>query len=379
MPAEPPVRRIPLMRPFVDDLVRRRVLDVLDSGQLTEGAVTLELEAAFARYVGCAQAIAVTSCTTGLELALRALGVGPGDEVIVPDFTYPATAMAVNIVGATPVLVDVSPDSLLIDCDAVEAAITPRTKAVIPVSLFGNPLDYGPLDALRARHGLRIVEDTACSIGAAVGDVRVGSQADISVFSLHPRKFITSGEGGIITTDDAALAAWMRSYKRFGMAADVSDPTRMFERVGTNYKLSNVLAAIGLSQMERIDQLLARRFDLARNYIELLSGRPGIRLPTVLPGARHSYQSFCVLVERRDAVKARLLAEGIEVQLGTYALHVQPAFADRTTCRFHGALPGSARAFATTLALPLFHDLSPDDQLHVANRLLAAVAAESVG
>ncbi len=211
-----PAISIPLMKPYVTPEVKQAVCDVLDSGWLTEGPVTRALEESFGRYIGCEYALAVSNCTVGLETALRALGIGPGHEVIVPDYTYPATAFAVNLVGATAVLVDVHPATLLIDYEALEAAITPRTRAVMPVSIFGNPLDYDRLHQIRARHGLYIIEDAACAIGAAFRNTKVGALADISVFSLHPRKFITTGEGGIITTANREWAEWMLSYTHFG-------------------------------------------------------------------------------------------------------------------------------------------------------------------
>ncbi len=243
---------IPLTRPYITDEVKAKVCAVLDSGYLTEGPVTAEFEAAVRRYVGCAHALAVTSCTTGLELALRALLIGPGDEVIVPDYTYPATADAVAIVGATPVIVDVSPDTMLIDYHRVEAAMSARTRAVLPVSGFGNPLDYDRLEAIKKRHGVYLVEDAACSIGAEFKGRKVGSLADISVFSFHPRKFITTGEGGMVTTDNPVWAEWMVSYKHFGMTADASRRLTRFGRIGSNYKMSNILAST--RELPAVDQ-----------------------------------------------------------------------------------------------------------------------------
>jgi len=289
------VKKIPLIKPFMNQEIKDRVCEVLDSGYLTEGPVTREFEESFRAYIGCRHALAVTSCTTGLEMALRALGVGPGDEVIVPDYTYPATADAVAIVGATTVIVDVRPDTMLIDCDAVEAAITPRTKAVIPVSIFGNPLDYDRLNRIRERYGLYLVEDAACSIGAEFRDIKVGNHADISVFSLHPRKFLTTGEGGIITTDNRQWADWMLSYKNFGIGVRESRLTTRFERIGTNYKMSNILAAVGLVQMKYVEELLEERIRLSGNYIELLKQLPGVTLVHRRPGENTRFNpSACI-------------------------------------------------------------------------------------
>jgi dTDP-4-amino-4,6-dideoxygalactose transaminase len=331
--------------------------------------VTRELEQAFRQYLGCRHAIAMTSCTTGLEVALRCLGIGAGDEVIVPDYTYPATAAVVAIVGAKAVIVDCSADSMLIDYDAVEAAIGPRTKAIIPVSLFGNPLDWGRLDAIKARHGVRIVEDAACAIGAAYDGRRVGVHADITVFSLHPRKFITTGEGGIVTTDVDEWAEWMESYKHFGMGRSGARESIVFERIGTNYKLSNLQAALGVVQMRHVDELLERRRELAARYVERLQHLPGVSIPSTTEGGVHSYQSFCIHTVERDRILNALRGEGIEVQIGTYALHQHPAFRPGQHIDVRLPLTGSCAAFGSCLALPLFHDLTVDQQDEVVRAL----------
>jgi dTDP-4-amino-4,6-dideoxygalactose transaminase len=361
----------------VTDEVRVKVLEVLDSGYLTEGPVTRELESAFRAYVGCHHAIAVTSCTTGLEIALRCLGIGRGDEVIVPDYTYPATASVVAIVGAKAVIVDCSPETMLIDYDAAEAAVGPRTKAMIPVSLFGNPLDYERLGGIAARHGLKIVEDAACAIGAEYSGKRVGSLADITVFSLHPRKFITTGEGGVVTTDRDDWARWMESYKHFGMERATDRESVVFERIGTNYKLSNLQAAVGVVQMRHIDDLLSRRRALAARYVDNLSGCPGVTVPVTTPGGIHSYQSFCISVSERDRLLSTLRGDGIEAQIGTYALHLHPAFQSSSQIDIRGPLTGSSTAFESCLALPLFHDLSFAEQDEVVNALRCQMAGSA--
>jgi dTDP-4-amino-4,6-dideoxygalactose transaminase len=363
--------RVPLMKPYLTQELKDRVLQVLDSGMWTEGAVTAELEGVFRSYIGCRHAIAVTSCTTGLELALRALGIGPGDEVIVPDYTYPATADVVAIVGAKIVLVDVSRQTMLIDYDALEEAITPRTKALIPVSLFGNPLDWDRLSAIRTRHDVKVIEDAACSIGAEFKGEKVGRQADISVFSLHPRKFITTGEGGIVTTDNDTLADWMNSYKHFGMQSSGSRVSTEFVRIGTNYKLSNVLSAIGVVQMRHVDELLQRRLWLANGYVRLLEGHPRIEIPATTVGGVHSRQSFCIYVENRNHVLERLRSQGIEVQIGTFSLHAQKAFQDSVSCRRAGGMDGSRHAFDNCLTLPLYHDMTSEEQTMVVDALTA--------
>jgi len=300
---------------------------------------------------------------------LRCLDIGPSDEVIVPDYTYPATADAVSIVGANIIIVDVSRDTMLIDYDVLEQAISPRTKAVIPVSIFGNPLDYDRLNALKQRHGIAIIEDAACSIGAEFKGVKVGNQADISVFSLHPRKFITTGEGGLITTNNQEWVDWMLSYKHFGMGVSDSRLSTDFDRIGSNYKLSNILAAVGLVQMKHIDKLLNRRLELARNYIDLLQGHKNIVIPKTTAHGKHSRQSFCIYVKNRDALIKKMREIGIEVQIGTYALHKQKAFNGISNCMILGKMSGSEYAFEHCLTLPLYHELTYENQEYVIENL----------
>jgi perosamine synthetase len=361
--------KIPLIKPYMDQRIKDLVCQVLDSGYLTEGPVTKQFEDAFRSYISCKHAIAVTSCTTGLEMALRVLGIGPGDEVIVPGYTYPATADVVAIVGGRVVIVDVSNKTMLIDYDRAEAAITDKTKAIIPVSAFGNPLDYDRLSEIREKFGIHIVEDAACSIGAEFKGIKVGNQADISVFSLHPRKFITTGEGGLITTNNAEWTDWMISYKHFGMGVNDSRLTTDFVRIGTNYKLSNILAAVGLGQMEKIDELLARRRSLARIYIGLLKGCRDVVIPSVTRGGEHSFQSFCIYVPHRDRILQGMREKGMEVQIGTYSLHLHPAFAPSEFCRIEGDMTGSRYAFDHCLTLPLYHELTETDQELVVDSL----------
>lgn len=360
---------IPLMKPYITDEVKEEVCKVLDSGYLTEGPVTKEFERMVKDYVQCGHAIAVCNCTVGLETALRALGIGPGDEVIVPDYTYPATASAVNIVGADVVLVDVHPRSMLIDYDALEKAITEKTKAVMPVSIFGNPLDYSKLDAIKERYGVYIIEDAACSIGAECDGRKVGNQADISVFSLHPRKFITTGEGGVITTNRDDWAEWMVSYKHFGMGKSDSRSDTVFERIGTNYKLSNIVAAVGVVQMRQIEMLLAKRRALAATYYEALGEVAGIELPETIPNGVHSYQSCCIFVEERDRMMKALKERGVASQIGTYALHLHKAFNENPRCRIEGSMQGSRYAFDHCLTLPLYHEMGEQEQQFVIGQI----------
>lgn len=367
------MKKIPLIKPYITEEVKAKVCDVLDSGYLTEGPVTREFEERVRDYVGCRYALAVSNCTVGLEMGLRAMGIGPGDEVIIPDYTYPATADVVQIVGAKIVIVDVDPGTLLVDYEALENVITSRTKAIMPVSLFGNPLDYDRLGEIREKHKVLVLEDAACSLGASYNGKKVGSLSDISVFSLHPRKFITTGEGGLITTNNTRWVEWMDSYKHFGADSHASRAGTEFERIGTNYKLSNIQAAIGLVQMGHIESLLARRTELARHYQELLHGVQGILFPHVTSKGIHSWQSFCVFVENRDDVIQTLRQKGIESQIGTYSLHMHRAFNENPNCQIMGEMSGSRYAFEHCLTLPLYHELTVEIQEYIVQELIKAI------
>jgi len=367
------MKKIPLIKPYIPKEAKDKIWEVLESGYLTEGPVTHQFENIVKDYIGCEYAMTVTSCTTGLEIALRALNIGPGDEVIIPDYTYPATANAVAIVGATIVIVDVARETMLIDYDAIEMAITEKTKAIIPVSLFGNPLDFDRLNTIKEKFNIPIIEDAACALGSEFNSIKTGNHADISVFSLHPRKFITTGEGGIITTDMTKWADWIQSYKHFGMAVNDSRSNIIFERIGTNSKLSNILAAIGLVQMQEISKLLDQRLILANKYRKLLAPLSNVRLPETTPDGKHSYQSFCIFIEERDRVLQKMKDWGIEVQIGTYALHRHPAFTPSDTCIIQGSLPGSNDVFETCLTLPLYHELTSEEQAYIVDKLVLAM------
>ena len=362
--------KIPLIKPYITQEVKDKVCDVLDSGYLTEGPVTEEFEELFKNYIGCKNAIAVTNCTNGLEVALRALGIGSGDEVIVPDYTYPATADVASIVGAKSVIVDISKETMLIDYDEIEKAITNKTKAIIPVSEFGNPLDYDRLNKIKEKYGIYIIEDAACSIGAEYKGIKVGNQADISVFSLHPRKFITTGEGGMITTNNSEWADWMNSYKHFGMEVRNSRLETNFVRIGSNYKMSNILAAVGLIQLKHIDELLNKRDELSQNYINLLKDNNKVTLPKTTENGKHSHQSFTIFIDNRDEIMEKMRSLGIEVQIGTYSLHMHNAFNNNELVEIKQKLNGSKFAFEHCLTLPLYHELTLEMQKYVIKQLL---------
>jgi dTDP-4-amino-4,6-dideoxygalactose transaminase len=362
--------RLSLIEPVVGDEELERIEQVLDSGYMTEGPFAREFESEVADIVDADHGITATSCTTGLVLALEASGIGPGDEVIIPDFTYPATANVVERLGAEPVLVDVSKKTFNIDPQAVEEAITDRTSTLMPVSWGGQPLNAAPLNEIATEHGLDIIEDAAWSLGAAYDGNPAGSQFDASIFSFHPRKSITTGEGGVITLDDGDLTEEIRTIKNFGL--DQSPEQAGFVRAdATNYRLSDVLAAIGVTQLERMDDIMTRRKTLADRYDDLVESIEGIRKPFVPSEATHTFGSYCVCIEigdetTRDEIIDRMDDRDIETQIGTYALHQTPAFEDAT--RGTG-LDNSRDLYYNLLTLPMEHTMSESDQDRVAEEL----------
>lgn len=358
-------KKIRLIEPMVGDEELSLIKEVLESGYMTEGPKAREFESGFAELVGAKHAITTTSCSTALQICVDAYGIGPGDEVIVPDFTYPVTADVVRLRGGSPVLVDVSESTYNVDPEEVRKALTDKTKGIMPVSLFGHPLEMAPIREIAEDNGLFIVEDAACSAGARYRDERTGSMADMTCFSFHPRKVITTGEGGMVTTDDDELAEKAKEMKKFGMK--VVDGKWQFMTAGTNYKLSDVLAAIGVVQLQKIDTIIGRRRELANIYDELLEGNEFMKKPDVEDGVFHIYQTYATLV-RRENSRDRLIKDmgerGIETQIGTYSLHVQPSFSN---VRRVGNLEHSNNLFGNLFALPMSNSMTPEDQELVVN------------
>ena len=361
---------IPLIEPVTDAAEVENVRSVLESGYLTQGPYAERLERQFAECTGVAEAVCVPSCTAGLELALDAFEIGAGDEVVVPAFTYPATANAVVRTGAEPVLVDVNADSYTIDVEAARAAVTPATEALLPVSWGGYPLATEPIAELAAEFDLTVIEDAACAVGAEYDGEPTGSQFDASVFSFHPRKVVTTGEGGIVTTDDRDAAARMRTIKNFGTDPD-ADEIRFVRTDATNYRFSDILAAVGVAQLEKADEIVDRRRELARRYTDLLAEVDGILPPRAPDGVGHTFQSYCVYVDSgdddtRDRLIEALAERGIETQIGTYALQCTEAFADAER---GGDLETSRDLYRNLLTLPVAHSMTEADQRRVVTAL----------
>jgi len=336
------------------------IASVLKDGYLVQGRQVGCFERQVADFVGRGHAVAVSSGTAALQAALWALGVGPGDEVIVPDFTFPATANAAVACGATPVLADIDLATFNIDVASVRACLSPRTRAVMPVDLFGLACDLGSMGGLVAERGLFLVEDSACALGSAFRGRKCGSFGDASIISFHPRKIVTTGEGGMVLTDDQALADRVRTLRNHGI--DVSAEHRGFVVAGLNLRMNEIEACLGLAQMEGLEGFIQRRRAVARQYGKLLDGLAEITAPVEPSGCFHTYQAYVVLIDPRidrDRLIAALAAEGIETAIGTYAVHLQPYYRD---------LPGAAQvrltqseyAFRHSLALPIYPSMGED-------------------
>ena len=346
---------------------------VLASGHLTQGPVVAEFESAVAAFCGVRHGVATTSATTALELALAALDVGPGDEVIAADFTYPATGNAALQRGATLRLAEADPETYCIDPAAIEALLSPRTRAVLAVDVFGLPADYGAIEPLLERHGVPLVCDAACSLGGALGARRCGSFGRAACFSFHPRKSLTTGEGGMVVTDDDALAERMRGLRNHGARRDGWRST--FVEPGFNYRMSDLNAALGLVQVPTHEQTVLTRNALASRLTTRLEGIDAVRPQRVPDGALHPYQAYVVTCDAtldRDALVAALREHGVESTLGTYAMHAEPAFA-AACATAPGDLPASHALVQRTLALPLHQALSDADVDAVAAALAAVI------
>ncbi|WP_222863189.1 DegT/DnrJ/EryC1/StrS family aminotransferase [Agromyces mariniharenae] len=371
---------ITLGQPTVGDEELEAIRAVFESGWLSGAGPTCQaLEARFASEVaGTAHALATSNCGSALHLGLQVLGAGPGDEVIVGDYTFPATGHSVAWTGAKPVFADIRPDIWSADPAAVEAAITPRTVGIVAVDVFGQPADFDELRAIADRHDLWLMEDAACSAGATYKGRPAGSLADVATFSFHGRKGITAGEGGALTTDDAELAAHARKLHTYGIAPAISRegstdlPLPEFDEFGYNYRLSDLAAGVMLAQLDRLPTLLANRRRVAGWYAELLADVDQVTAPVALDDREHPWQSYVVTLDHgvdRGAVASHLRSNGVQCNFGTYASHLQPVYG------FSGTLPVSADLFRRHLAIPMHANLTEGEVERVVATLTDALAA----
>jgi perosamine synthetase len=356
--SEQPIR---LAWPDVGVEEARAVAEVLETGHLTMGPKVEEFEAELARACEVEHCVVVSSGTAALHAALLALEIGPGDEVIVPAYTFPASANVVVLAGATVRLVDVDPRTMNLDVERVADAVTPKTRAVISVHLFGRPLDWESLEAAVPEH-VSLIEDAAGALGARQQRRLCGSLGIAGCLSFHPRKIVTTGEGGAVTTNDAAIAEAVRRIRHHGI-----EPHGEFEisTPSTNYRLSDVLCAIGISQVHRLRDLLAERARIAAAYSARLDGV--VQTPAADEGDQHGWQAYVVQLEERDRVLQALGERGIEAQIGTYALHRLSAYSEQ------GPFPGADECFARALALPFHTRLTEGEIDRVADAVRTAV------
>jgi perosamine synthetase len=341
------------------------VSEVLKSGFFVQGKKVAQFEEAVAAYLGVKHAVAVNSGTSALHVALLAMGIGPGDEVILPDYTFPATVNVVELTGAKPVIVDIEPNTYNMDPRQVEAAVTPRTRAIMPVHLFGQSADLDPILKVAQKHKLQILEDAACVLGARYKGRLCGTIGDAGCFSFHPRKIITTGEGGMVVTDKPAIAERLRILRNHGMEFRPNTNSIDFVAAGFNYRMTEMNAAIGLVQMKKLSKFIAGRQKVAREYDRRLKKISWIKTPVTPKTNTHMYQAYIVHVDpsvNRDRLMGYLKSHGIEVNFGTYALHRLSFY--KTKYRLQaGRFPAAEDAFKTTLALPLYERLTKH-QIH---------------
>jgi perosamine synthetase len=374
--------KIPVMVPMLGEEEAQAAADAVRSGWVAQGPRVVEFENVFAQRVGAGHGIAVSSCTTALHLALLVLEVGPGDEVIVPSFSFIATANAVRYVGATPVFADVDETTGNLTVSTVDAVRTPRTRAIIAVHQGGVPFDTEALRSAATGWGVPLVEDAACAAGTTAYGAPVGTGALIAAWSFHPRKVITTGEGGMLTTDNPEWAARLRRLREHGMNVSAAQRhasdkpiLEAYLETGWNFRMTDIQAAVGLVQLGRLDGLVAQRRELAARYHRLLAEIPGLQPVRDPSYGQTNFQSLWVLLTQgygtsRDDLLAALAEEGISARRGIMASHLEPAYADAPPA----TLPVTERLTRDSLILPLHHRLSEDDQ----DRVVAVIAKHAV-
>ena len=351
---------IPLIKPVIPfDSVASDLRAILESGQLTSGKYVARFEKEIARYLGVPFAVTTTSATTALHMAMEAMKIGDGDEVLVSDFSFPASGNTVVQTGATPVFVDCVPGRFDLDPNDLAKRITPKSKAVMVVHPFGQPADMTRINEIAGRHGLKVIEDAACALGTRHGNRMCGTLSDAGCFSFHPRKLLNTGEGGLIATSDKALQEMLAVLRTHGGVRD--EVGLKFVENGYNYRMTEMQAALGLSQLAHFEESLVERRRLAKLYMDRFAKVPGVSVPLSGAPQECTFQSFVVMLDdkiNRNRVVKELRARDIESTLGTYAMHRHPAFAQYGYTA--GDLPHSLRAERQSLTLPLYAGMGDD-------------------
>jgi dTDP-4-amino-4,6-dideoxygalactose transaminase len=362
---------IPLMSPSIPESAVEAVAAVLRSGMLVQGENVSAFEKEIGEYLDVRNVVAVSNGTASLHLALMALGIGQGDEVIVPAFSYIATANVVEVVGATCVFVDIDPDTFNIDVDRVEAKITARTKAIIPVHEFGLACDIGRLAEIAKRHDIAVIEDAACALGAKENGHFAGTVGEAGSFSLHPRKAVTSGEGGLLVTDDDRLARKFRILRNHGI--DPEGEGMHFVGAGLNYRMTDFQAALVRPQFKSIDENLAAKQKLADAYFEILGSDERITLPAVPSGKKHTWQTFHIVLDdaiNRNEFIGKMKASGVGTNFGAQCIPDQIYFKEKYAIDCAREFPNAFRAAQQGLALPIYEKLTVDDIRYIAEATL---------
>ncbi len=377
---------IPLSNPDITELEIERVTRVLRSGRLSIGPIVEEFESQVARVTGRRHAVACSSGTAGLHMVMQSLGLGPGDEVITTPFSFIASANCILFVGATPIFVDIDPVSLNMDPKAVEAAITPRTRAIVAVEAFGNPTHMDDYRRIAARHEIPLVEDCCEGLGTTWRDRPVGSFGRAGVFGFYPNKQITTGEGGMIVTDDDRLADLCRSLRNQGRAINPTGSTGAWlahERLGHNFRMPEINAALGAAQMTRLGEILTLRQRVADRYLRRLMDHHDLILPTLCEETRMSWFVFVVRLTDRysESERDRIIAGMRRHDVGSAnyfpCIHLQPFYRERFGFK-PGAFPIAERVSARTIALPFFNRLTEPDQDHVVRTLDLMISRENL-
>jgi dTDP-4-amino-4,6-dideoxygalactose transaminase len=387
MTAETTVARINVMKPWLGDEEAQALAEVVASGWVAQGPKVKEFETAFGASQEVQHAVATSSCTTALHLALVVAGIGPGDDVVVPSLSFIATANAVTYVGARPVFCDVDPATGNVTAETIHAALTLDTRAIIVVDQGGVPVDLDPIRELCDRHEITIIEDAACAVGSTYKGRPVGTGADVTVWSFHPRKILTTGEGGMLTTQRADWAARARTLREHSMSVSATDrhgsllaPPEVYLEIGFNYRMTDLQAAVGMVQLGRLARVVERRREIAAAYVAGLTGVKGLRFVSDPPYGTTNFQSCWVEVlpafaTSRDGLLSRLADAGISARRGIMAAHRQPAYRGRDNG--NAGLRHTERMTDRTLILPVFHELDTVSMNRIINTIQAA--AKGVG
>jgi dTDP-4-amino-4,6-dideoxygalactose transaminase len=355
------------MSPDITDQDIAAVTEVLKSGMLVQGKKVAELEETLAAYLGAEHAIALSNGTSTLHLALIALGVGPGDEVIVPAFSYIATANVVELVGAAPIFVDIDIRTFNIDVAQIEKHITAKTKAIMPVNEFGLAADLSMITAIAQKYRIPVIEDSACALGAKEGTKFTGTYGTLGSFSFHPRKAITSGEGGVLVTNDKALADKIRILRNHGI--EMQNGMMEFVVAGFNYRMTDFQAAMLCSQLKRLDTIIEKRQKLAAVYGRELKN-PKFSKPYIPEGKLHTWQTYHVVVDSsldRNELIAQLKAQGIGTNYGAQCMPYQQFFKNKYKLDCEKLFPNAMLAYTNGLALPLYEKLNEEDIIYISN------------